>query len=190
MGTGFVRNPHDKVAVGDVVEVEVLNVDAARGRISLALIEVAPREDSARTRFCATLHAMSLLRLPRQMNDVQALLRSLDWHATEREVAQETASRLVIVGPVNSGKSTLFQRLHGRKLSATSAVPGTTTGVVEHPLGPFLLVDTPGFGEVWGVDRASVAQQAVAQANLVLLLPAQSPVCARRTSTSTRSCWV
>ncbi len=63
MGTGFVRNPHDKVAVGDVVEVEVLNVDAARGRISLALIEVAPREDSARTRFCATLHAMSLLRL-------------------------------------------------------------------------------------------------------------------------------
>ncbi len=113
---------------------------------------------------------MSLLRLPRQMNDVQALLRSLDWHATEREVAQETASRLVIVGPVNSGKSTLFNRLHGRKLSATSAVPGTTTGVVEHPLGPFLLVDTPGFGEVWGVDRASVAQQAVAQANLVLLL--------------------
>lgn len=88
----------------------------------------------------------------------------------EREVAQETASRLVIVGPVNSGKSTLFNRLHGRKLSATSAVPGTTTGVVEHPLGPFLLVDTPGFGEVWGVDRASVAQAAVAQADLVLLL--------------------
>ncbi len=113
---------------------------------------------------------MSLLRLPRQMNDVQALLRSLDWHAMEREVAQETASRLVIVGPVNSGKSTLFNRLHGRKLSATSAVPGTTTGVVEHPLGPFLLVDTPGFGEVWGVDRASVAEKAVAQADLVLLL--------------------
>ncbi|MCU0520250.1 MAG: 50S ribosome-binding GTPase [Anaerolineae bacterium] len=85
-------------------------------------------------------------------------------------MAQETASRLVIVGPVNSGKSTLFNRLHGRKLSATSAVPGTTTGVVEHPLGPFLLVDTPGFGEVWGVDRASVAQAAVAQADLVLLL--------------------
>ncbi len=113
---------------------------------------------------------MSLLRLPRQMNDVQTLLRSLDWHAAEQEVAQEMASRLVIVGPVNSGKSTLFNRLHGRKLSATSAVPGTTTGVVEHPLGPFLLVDTPGFGEVWGGDHASVAQQAVAQADLVLLI--------------------
>jgi len=113
---------------------------------------------------------MSLLRLPRQMKDVQTLLRSLDWHAAEQEVAQEMASRLVIVGPVNSGKSTLFNRLHGRKLSATSAVPGTTTGVVEHPLGPFLLVDTPGFGEVWGGDHASVAQQAEAQADLVLLI--------------------
>ncbi len=39
MGNEYVRNPHDKVAVGDVVEVEVLNVDVERGRIGLALIE-------------------------------------------------------------------------------------------------------------------------------------------------------
>ncbi|MCD6344701.1 MAG: RNA-binding transcriptional accessory protein [Anaerolineae bacterium] len=39
MGAGYVHNPHDKVAVGDVVEVEVLNVDIKRGRISLALVE-------------------------------------------------------------------------------------------------------------------------------------------------------
>jgi uncharacterized protein len=38
MGSGYVRDPHDKVAVGDVVEVEVLNVDIDRGRIGLALI--------------------------------------------------------------------------------------------------------------------------------------------------------
>ncbi|MCU0520251.1 MAG: RNA-binding transcriptional accessory protein [Anaerolineae bacterium] len=38
MGDEYVRNPHDKVAVGDVVEVEVLNVDTARGRIGLALL--------------------------------------------------------------------------------------------------------------------------------------------------------
>ncbi len=122
------------------------------------------------SRFCATLAGMSILRLPGRLHDVQTLLRSLDWHAMEQEVAQETASRLVIVGPVNSGKSTLFNRLHGRTLSAISAVPGTTTGVVEQPLGPFLLVDTPGFGEVWGVDRASIAQAAVARADLVLSL--------------------
>jgi small GTP-binding protein len=113
---------------------------------------------------------MSLTKLPKQMQHVQALLRSLDWHALEYDVQQELESRVVIVGPVNSGKSTLFNRLHGRKLSAVSAVPGTTTGVIEQPLGPFLLVDTPGFGEVWGVDRAETAQKAADDADLIILL--------------------
>ena len=113
---------------------------------------------------------MSFLRLPKQMQHIQTLLRSLDWHALEYDVQKELESRVVIVGPVNSGKSTLFNRLHGRKLSAVSAVPGTTTGVVEQPLGPLLLVDTPGFGEVWGVDRAETAQQAASDADLIILL--------------------
>ncbi|HOT92961.1 MAG TPA: Tex family protein [Anaerolineae bacterium] len=39
MGTGYVRNPHDKVSVGDVIDVEVVEVDVQRGRISLALVE-------------------------------------------------------------------------------------------------------------------------------------------------------
>lgn len=43
MGQEFVRDPHDKVAVGDVVEVEVLNVDVERGRIGLALVEITAR---------------------------------------------------------------------------------------------------------------------------------------------------
>jgi protein Tex len=38
MGNEYVRDPHEKVAVGDVVDVEVLNVDVDRGRISLALV--------------------------------------------------------------------------------------------------------------------------------------------------------
>ncbi|MEJ5309717.1 MAG: GTPase [Anaerolineae bacterium] len=113
---------------------------------------------------------MSISLLPKKMDDIHALLRALDWHAIGYEIEQETQARLVIVGPVNSGKSTLFNRLHGHKLSAVSAVPGTTKGVVEHPIGPFLLVDTPGFGEVWGVDRAEIARQATADADLVLLL--------------------
>jgi small GTP-binding protein len=113
---------------------------------------------------------MSILQLPKQMQHVQALLRSLDWHALEYDVQKELESRIVIVGPVNSGKSTLFNRLHGRKLSAVSAVPGTTTGVIEQPLGPLVLVDTPGFGEVWGVDRALTAQHAAADADLIILL--------------------
>lgn len=39
MGSGYVRNPHEKVAVGDIVEVEVVDVDLQRGRIGLALVE-------------------------------------------------------------------------------------------------------------------------------------------------------
>ncbi|HQE93838.1 MAG TPA: Tex family protein [Anaerolineae bacterium] len=39
MGAGYVRNPHDKVSVGDVIDVEVVDVDVHRGRISLALVE-------------------------------------------------------------------------------------------------------------------------------------------------------
>ncbi len=39
MGTGYVRNPHDKVSVGDVIDVQVVEVDVQRGRISLALVE-------------------------------------------------------------------------------------------------------------------------------------------------------
>jgi len=38
MGSGYVHNPHDKVAVGDVVEVEINDVDVERGRIGLTLI--------------------------------------------------------------------------------------------------------------------------------------------------------
>ncbi len=113
---------------------------------------------------------MSISLLPKKMEDIHTLLRSLDWHAVGYEVEQETQSRLVIVGPVNSGKSTLFNRLHGRNMSAVSAVPGTTKGVVEHPIGPFLLVDTPGFGEVWGIDRAEIAREATEDADLILLL--------------------
>jgi len=113
---------------------------------------------------------MTISLLPKKMHDIHTLLRALDWHAVGYDVEQETQARLVIVGPVNSGKSTLFNRLHGRKLSAVSAVPGTTKGVIEHPIGPFLLVDTPGFGEVWGVDRAEIAREATAGADLILLL--------------------
>ncbi len=113
---------------------------------------------------------MGLFSLPSQMKDLQAVLRGLDWHTLEAEVEQESRSRLAIVGPVNSGKSTLFNRLHGRKLSAASAVPGTTRGLVEHPVGPFHLIDTPGFGEVWGIDRAETAREAARDADVILLL--------------------
>jgi small GTP-binding protein len=74
------------------------------------------------------------------------------------------------VGPVNSGKSTLFNTLKGREVSPVAAVPGTTRELHHEHWGPFSLIDTPGFGEVDGVDRANIALQGVDAANVVVLV--------------------
>lgn len=108
--------------------------------------------------------------LPRQLADIRSLLQALDWDRLSLTVEQEAHARLAIVGPVNSGKSTLFNLIKGRKVSAVKAVPGTTKGLVTEGFGPFTLVDTPGFGEVGGVDRAAIARAAVEEADLVVLV--------------------
>ncbi|MBN1955245.1 MAG: GTP-binding protein [Anaerolineae bacterium] len=110
------------------------------------------------------------INLPARLADLRGLLQALDWDKLSLSVQREAASRLAIVGPVNSGKSTLFNMIKGQKVSAVTAVPGTTRGVVEERMGPFLLVDTPGFGEVGGIDRAETAQQAAQHADVVLML--------------------
>jgi len=112
----------------------------------------------------------SLIALPTRLADVRRLFQALEWDKLSMEVEQEAHARVAIVGPVNSGKSTLFNQLEGRKVSAVKAVAGTTRGLVSESFGPFTLVDTPGFGEVGGVDRAAVAQAAAEQADVVILV--------------------
>ena len=111
---------------------------------------------------------MSLL--PRRLTDVRNLFQALEWDKLSREIEKETHARLAIVGPVNSGKSTLFNLIKGRKVSAVKAVPGTTKGLVTEEVGPFVLVDTPGFGEVGGVDRANMARAAAEGADVAVLV--------------------
>jgi len=108
--------------------------------------------------------------LPTRLADVRRLLQVLDWDQLSQQVEEEAHARLAIVGPVNSGKSSLFNLIKGRKVSTVAAVPGTTKELVTEQVGPFTLVDTPGFGEVGGVDRANIAQAAAEEADLVLLL--------------------
>lgn len=108
--------------------------------------------------------------LPTHLADLRNLLQTLDWDALSFQVEKEAHARLAIVGPVNSGKSTLFNLLKGCKVSAVKAVPGTTRGIVTETLGPFTLVDTPGFGEVGGVDRADIARTAAGQADVAVLV--------------------
>ncbi len=108
--------------------------------------------------------------LPTRLTDIRRLFQALNWDRLSLQVEEEAHARLAIVGPVNSGKSTLFNLIKGRKVSAVKAVPGTTKGLVIEEFGPFTLVDTPGFGEVGGVDRAAVARAAAEEADLAVLV--------------------
>ena len=110
-----------------------------------------------------------MLSLPARLRDIRSLFQALDWDRLSFQVAEEARARLAIVGPVNAGKSTLFNLIKGRKVSTVSAVPGTTTDLVLERVGPFTLVDTPGFGEVGGVDRAALARSAAEEADVVVL---------------------
>lgn len=110
------------------------------------------------------------MKLPARLADLRGLLQALDWDELALAVQREAAARLAIVGPVNSGKSTLFNQMIGRRVSPVTAVPGTTRTVLEKRFGPFTLVDTPGFGEVGGMDRAEIARHAAKEAEVVVLL--------------------
>jgi uncharacterized protein len=39
LSSGYIRDPHDVVSVGDVVDIEVISIDLQRGRIGLRLVE-------------------------------------------------------------------------------------------------------------------------------------------------------
>lgn len=73
--------------------------------------------------------------------------------------------RVVLSGPPNSGKSTLFNALVESEAAITSPIPGTTRDVIERAVGimgvPFTLVDTAGLRnrsagtiETIGIERA------------------------------------
>jgi small GTP-binding protein len=111
-----------------------------------------------------------MLSLPTRLADIRGLLKAFEWDELSLEVEQEAHARLAIVGPTNSGKSTLFNLIKGRKVSAVKAIPGTTKGLVVENVGPFTLVDTPGFGEVGGIDRAEIAQTAAEEADVAVLV--------------------
>jgi small GTP-binding protein len=104
------------------------------------------------------------------MDDLRAILRTLNIEQISDDIKREAAARLAIVGPVNAGKSTLFNMLEGKDVAEVGPIPGTTKVPQQRKVGPFVLIDTPGFGEVGGVDRASIAAQSAAGSDAILLL--------------------
>jgi len=103
------------------------------------------------------------------------------WLARPRAEALREGYRVVLAGPPNAGKSTLFNALVESDAAITAPVAGTTRDVLTHPVAlggvPFRFSDTAGLRdeagdaiEAIGVERA---RSALAQADLVLWLGAE-----------------
>tara|TARA_R110002072_G_scaffold181232_16_gene337367 strand:+ start:9174 stop:10454 length:1281 start_codon:yes stop_codon:yes gene_type:complete len=111
--------------------------------------------------------------------DVSALAdRMGEWLARPGVERLRDGVRVVLAGPPNTGKSTLFNALVRDAAAITSPVAGTTRDVIERPVAfggvPFLLVDTAGLHEAGGdtieaigMDRARVQLE---RADIVLWL--------------------
>ena len=83
--------------------------------------------------------------LPSTIGMVQSLMKTVNWKAAQQEVLVALNSTVVIVGQPNTGKSTLFNKIKGQKLSPVSPEAGTTRSLVRTDFGPFTLLDTPGY---------------------------------------------
>ena len=103
------------------------------------------------------------------------------WLERPRAEALREGFRVVIAGPPNAGKSTLFNALVESEAAITAPIPGTTRDVLMRPVAisgvPFQFLDTAGLREdsgdaieVIGIERA---RHALAAADLVLWLGAE-----------------
>lgn len=101
-----------------------------------------------------------------------------DWLVRPRAEALREGFRVVIAGPPNAGKSTLFNALVESEAAIATPIAGTTRDVLTRPVAiagmPFLFVDTAGLRgetddaiEAIGIERA---RDAVDRADLVLWL--------------------
>jgi tRNA modification GTPase len=100
------------------------------------------------------------------------------WLARPRAELLRDGFRVVIAGPPNAGKSTLFNALVEAEAAITAPIAGTTRDVLTRPVAlagvPFLFVDTAGLRdegadvvEAIGIDRARAQ---LAEADVVLWL--------------------
>jgi len=101
-----------------------------------------------------------------------------DWLNRPRAEALKEGFRVVIAGPPNAGKSTLFNALVESEAAITAPIAGTTRDVLTRPVAisgvPFQFADTAGMRDAAG-DRIEAmgiarAKAAVRDADLVLWL--------------------
>jgi tRNA modification GTPase len=85
-----------------------------------------------------------------------ALVGTLGGPAAAEHAAR--TPRVVLLGPPNAGKSTLFNALLGRPRALVSPFAGTTRDALEEPLD--LSADAPGAGAVTLIDLAGLTERA------------------------------
>jgi len=118
--------------------------------------------------------------LPAEFGRALDVLRAeiAQWLTRPRAEALREGFRVVLAGPPNSGKSTLFNALVESEAAITAPIAGTTRDVLTRPVAiegvPFLFADTAGLRdetndsiEAIGIERA---RGALADADLVLWL--------------------
>ena len=134
------------------------------------VLDFSDEEDSADLPECFTWNMASLA------DEIAA------WLARPRSDRLKEGFRVVLAGPPNAGKSTLFNALVESEAAITSPIAGTTRDVIERAVAiggaPFTFVDTAGLRavedaagldqiEAIGIDRA---RNALDRADLVLWL--------------------
>jgi len=104
-----------------------------------------------------------------------------DWLARPRAEGLREGFRVVLAGPPNSGKSTLFNVLVESEAAITAPIAGTTRDVLTRPVAiagvPFLFVDTAGLRDETGDEIEAIgvarARSELDRADLVLWLGAE-----------------
>ena len=148
-------------------------IDALADDMLLLLGDLEARIDFVEEGIEALDMPGTLARLAAQRAALDELLASAPMSRLLRD-----GFRVVIAGPVNAGKSSLFNRLLGESRAIVTEIPGTTRDVLRETLVidgvPFVLHDTAGLRgetsdrvEQLGIGRTT---DAVGQADLVLFV--------------------
>lgn len=116
--------------------------------------------------------------------NIAALAREIgEWLIRPRSERLGEGFRVVLAGPPNAGKSTLFNALIESEAAITSPIAGTTRDVIERSVAlagvPFTFVDTAGLREDAGADAIEAigidrAKGELLRADLVLWLGPES----------------
>lgn len=152
-------------------------VDGVRRELTEALAELEARLDYPAEGLELEDDAALVVRL-REIGS-RAAAAAATWQAGRVLVEGATVA---LVGPVNAGKSSLFNALGGSVRALVSELPGTTRDVVERRvrLGSVSvrLLDTAGEREAEGLEAAGIAlgRELVAEADLVVVVvPSHAP---------------